>query len=138
MKRYTIALVGLFLFTATSFADTKLPKDATGLSNVTRIVLSRVVTPPVPPHRPGGPIYEVMSTAVLTATLVGCVDQLGPVASYLEREPGGKTVIYVSAVNIATKRSEDTKCFAAPMAEFEVGFGMGFYDPHSIEVKVLR
>ena len=121
-----------------TWASTPLPADAIGLSNVNRIVLKTVFSPSPPSHRPGGPVYEIRSIAVLTATLNGCLDELGPVAVHIERRVDGKLALYLNAVNIERKGSLTTRCYRAPTVDFNVSLGRGVYDAQNIEVVVLQ
>jgi len=107
----------------------RLPRGTTGAYPLTRV--SSVVSVQIP-RCPRGATCAPISKLQITATLNSCVDELGPVTSFLEDGRDGKLHVYVAALGLSNPHSATVRCVAPALKIFTVNLGAGFREQDGV------
>ncbi len=117
MSKILVSMIALStLGAAGAFAsdgDFKLPRGSKALyaveGQVERIVMDFGNCPP-------NAMCQPAFVAEVNFPLGGCVDSLGPVTVQFDSKDDGTTDVYVTAIAVANKMSELTRCIRQPVA----------------------
>jgi hypothetical protein len=130
--KYLILLLVLLSLNVSAY--TPLPVDAIALSKLESVKLVSVL-----PYRkpcPSGARCQPATQVTIEFTLLGCLDELGPV-SIASSQVDNNYTVYVSAINIHTEASTRARCSRPKKVEYRF-FARPFLNEEEIILEVLR